>query len=665
MEAQLVYRPRVSAYADADFSRSGEEEDEEDQFVDDTGYKTVKDAVLFCIDISESMLKRPPPSDDKKADRDSPASAALKCAYQLMQQRIISHPHDMMGVMLFGTEKSKMSGQEVDSRQSTHYKHCYVLTDMDVPEAADVKSLRNIVEDEEEFENLIQPSKEEVSMAKMLFAANYIFTTKAPNFSSRRVFLVTDNDDPHSNDKAQRDPATHRAKDLYDLGVSIELFAISKPGHAFDRTKFYDDIVYRATPGDENAPAPLISAPKPSESGGGISLLQSLLANINSKAAPRRAFFTVPLEIGPGLTIGVKGYMVIKRQEPTRSCYVWTDGEKAQLVHGSTTMLAEDTARTVEKVEIKKAFKFGGDSILFTDEELKKIKNFGDPIMRIIGFKDLKLLPIWATTKHPSFIYPSEQDFVGSTRVFSALQQNMLKKKKFALVWFQPRRNAFPILAAAVASAERRGDDGEQVTPPGIWIRPLPFADDVRQNPDTDLVRAPNTLIDLMRVVIEQLMLPKAMYDPQKYSNPALQWHYRILQALALDEDIPETPEDKTLPRYRQIDKRAGKYVIKWGETLEEEYQTWILEHGHRSKPAAATKKRSADPSSAPAPKKAKVATATDELTIEEMREKFEKNSIDKLTVAVLKQWCGSQSLPTTGKKADLVERIQEYFENK
>lgn len=36
MEAQLVYRQRVSAYPDADFNRSGEEEDEEDHFVDDT-----------------------------------------------------------------------------------------------------------------------------------------------------------------------------------------------------------------------------------------------------------------------------------------------------------------------------------------------------------------------------------------------------------------------------------------------------------------------------------------------------------------------------------------------------------------------------------------------------------------------------------------------------
>jgi ATP-dependent DNA helicase 2 subunit 1 len=186
------------------------------------------------------MLTKPSPSDDKKADRDSPASAALKCAYQLMQQRIISHPNDMMGVMLFGTKKSRMSGQEVDSKQSMGYPHCYVLTELDVPEAADVKTLRSIVEDEKKAATILEPTKGPVSMAKMLFAANHIFTTKAPNFSSRRVFLVTDNDDPHAGDTSQRDPAAQRAKDLYDLGVSIELFAISKPSHAFDRTKFYD-----------------------------------------------------------------------------------------------------------------------------------------------------------------------------------------------------------------------------------------------------------------------------------------------------------------------------------------------------------------------------------------------------------------------------------------
>lgn len=41
----------------------------------------------------------------------------------------------------------------------------------------------------------------------------------------------------------------------------------------------------------------------------------------------------------------------------------------------------------------------------------------------------------------------------------------------------------------------------------------------------------------------------------------ALQWHYMILQAMALDEDLPEQPADKTLPKYRQIDKVSPDVV--------------------------------------------------------------------------------------------------------
>lgn len=77
-------------------------------------------------------------------------------------------------------------------------------------------------------------------MANVLFAANHLFTTKAPNFSSRRLFIVTDNDDPHANDRNLKNSAAVRAKDLYDLGVIIELFPISKGAEEFDRVKFYD-----------------------------------------------------------------------------------------------------------------------------------------------------------------------------------------------------------------------------------------------------------------------------------------------------------------------------------------------------------------------------------------------------------------------------------------
>lgn len=180
------------------------------------------------------MLK----SDEKKAD--GATAAALKCAYALMQQRIISNPKDMMGILLFGTQQSTFQDNESGSGSGFQYPHCYLLSDLDVPAAADVKRLRALVEDEQESSKLLVPSDEPVAMSNVLFCANQIFTTKAPNFSSRRLFLVTDNDNPHATSKELRSSAVVRAKDLYDLGVTIELFPISQPGQTFDRAKFYD-----------------------------------------------------------------------------------------------------------------------------------------------------------------------------------------------------------------------------------------------------------------------------------------------------------------------------------------------------------------------------------------------------------------------------------------
>ena len=238
----------------------------------------------------------------------------------------------------------------------------------------------------------------------------------------------------------------------------------------------------------------------------------------------RRALFSnLPLEIGPGFKISVKGYIIFKRQEAARSCYIWLGGETPQIAKGVTTQMAEDTARPVEKVEVKKAYKFGGEQIAFTPEEITRIRYFGDPVIRICGFKPLSLLPIWASLKQSTFMYPSEEDFVGSTRVFSALQQKMLKDEKMALAWYIARKNAAPVIAAIIPGAEKLGENGEQLMPPGMWLVPLPFADDIRQNPEMALIRAPDSLTDTMRKVVQQLQLPKAQYDPMKYPNPGEQ----------------------------------------------------------------------------------------------------------------------------------------------
>ncbi|KAB8235991.1 putative DSB repair complex subunit Ku70 [Aspergillus alliaceus] len=610
----------------------------------------------------------PRPSPDSKKSAESPTTAALKCAYHLMQQRIISNPHDMIGVLLYGTQASKFYDEGENSRGDLSYPHCYLFTDLDIPSAQDVKNLRALAQNDEESEDILQASEERVSMANVLFCANQIFTSRAPNFLSRRLFIVTDNDDPHGDNKSLRSASTVRAKDLYDLGVTIELFPISRPDHEFDAAKFYDDIIYKASPSDPDAPAYLQTDSKTSPAAGdGISLLTTLLSSIHSRSVPRRAHFSnMPLELGPNFKISISGYLLFKRQEPARNSFIWLGGENPQIVKGVTTQIADDTARTVEKGEIKKAYKFGGDQVTFTPEEIKALRNFGDPVIRIIGFKPLSSLPFWANVKHPFFIYPSEEDFVGSTRVFSALQQTLLRDKKAALVWVIARKNAGPVLGAMIAGEEKVDETGIQKFPPGMWIIPLPFADDVRQNPETALHVAPEPLIDQMRLIVQQLQLPKASYDPLKYPNPSLQWHYRILQALALDEDLPEKPEDKTVPRYRQIDKRTRGYVGSWAEELEKQYAKISVHDSKSTLVKRSAKDRASEAEDAAQKPSKKVKVETNEQGVEDVvRAHYQKGSLAKLTVPVLKDFLSSHGRSAAGKKADLVERVEEFMERK
>src|SRR5271156_6430882 len=115
------------------------------------------------------MLKTPPASDSKKADANSPLLAALKCAYYIMQQRIISNPKDLMGILLYGTEATKFCGESEDFRGGYSFPHCYLLTDLNVPEAEDVKALKRLVENDSGTDrDVFIRSKKPVSMHTVL-----------------------------------------------------------------------------------------------------------------------------------------------------------------------------------------------------------------------------------------------------------------------------------------------------------------------------------------------------------------------------------------------------------------------------------------------------------------------------------------------------------------
>lgn len=392
-----------------------------------------------------------------------------------------------------------------------------------------------------------------------------------------------------------------------------------------------------------------------------MTLLNSLISNINSKQTAKRSLFSnLPFEIAPGLRISVKGYNLVNRQTPARTCYIWLDGDKPQLAAGETTKIAEDSARTVEKGEVKKAYKYGGEYVHFTPDEQKGLRDFGPPVIRIIGFKPRSQLPVWASVKKSTFIFPSEEDYIGSTRVFTALWQKLLKDDKIGIAWCVVRSNALPMLAAIIPSKEKSEDDcGTPYLPAGLWIYPLPTADDLRESKSPgEVTQSSDELKNKMRVIVQQLQLPKAMYNPTKYPNPALQWHYKILQALALEDEVPEKAEDATQPKFKAISKRAGGYLEEWSETLDADVE--------RVSKTSALKRELDDELPERPAKRSRAGSekpAGPSLSTAQLKASVTSGGVSKMTVVQLKDVLGTKGLSTSGRKAELIERVEQWVE--
>lgn len=380
----------------------------------------------------------------------------------------------------------------------------------------------------------------------------------------------------------------------------------------------------------------------------------------------------MPLHLGPGLSISVNGYLILHKQAVQRSCYLWMNGtNEKQIAQGQVIKTEDGSMRTVEKGELKKAYKFGsgGDYVYFKPEELESIRHFEGKCLRIIGFKPRSMLHPWAAVKKSAFIFPTEADVVGSTRVFSALWRKLLDSKKMAIAWYIARKNAVPQIVAILPSRDPSDEDsGTQSLPAGLWLYPLPFMDDMRdltQLKTQPVVRASNELVDKMRIIVENLQMPKGVYDHSKIPNPSLQWHYKVLQDIALDE-IPESNNktDLTVPKYKQINKRVGQYQVELKEMLKAEATAvqQQLAIKREAEEEADEDERPRKRSKA-APKKATAPSGGTSLA--ELKAAIDDDSLRKKTVAELKTICAEKDLgSTTGKKkADLLELVEEWVE--
>ena len=119
--------------------------------------------------------------------------------------------------------------------------------------------------------------------------------------STRRIWLFTTNDDPHSGEPHLKNQAVKKGNDLKDTDISLELIPFSAN---FDFSKFYADIVsmedLESTPSDETSPDY-----KPRK-------LADMLMLVRKRIYKKRSVGGYNFDLGKGVKIAVSSYNLVQ-----------------------------------------------------------------------------------------------------------------------------------------------------------------------------------------------------------------------------------------------------------------------------------------------------------------------------------------------------------------
>ncbi|KAI0711857.1 ku70-like protein, partial [Cerioporus squamosus] len=510
-------------------------DDEEEEELQDTSlYEGKRDVILFCIDCSPSMLElyEDPRYEDVQTCK---LLTALEAAMQIQKRKVLVGPNDAVGIMLFNTTKRNESGTAGADLKKGTYVYQPIAT-VDAPKVMELARLLDETREKPEIlaETFPPMTDKRVPVGDVFTSCNWVIRDGAPKTATKRIFFITDEDNPHPGAASSRLITSARTTliDLVQAGVTVEPFFISTEEKPFDPSIFYSSVLLATN---------LTDSDDLGEDGEGqilpesisIGRIEELLAQMRFHEVPKRALFSVPFTLAPDFTIGVKGYGLISEQKRGAYRYFADLGDRMEVVTSRTAYVDEEREAEAEKAQILYGMDLGapsaeveedggdeakaadegtrsvplGSRVFYTQDEVRSFRTLGlEPGIKLLGFKSRKELAFEDNIKHSVFIYPDEMTYSGSKRTFTALLKTMIKKKKIAIRLREP---------------------------PGFHLIPLPFADDIRAAPVERGFRAKDELKEAARKIVDKLLVKNGSYPPDSYPNPALAYHNAQLEASA------------------------------------------------------------------------------------------------------------------------------------
>ncbi len=644
-----------------------------DKDFDEQEFVPMKDIIIFLIDCNLSMHQEQKENSSQKIT--TPISTILKVMENFLKTKIISNQNDLFGIVLFNTTKSN---------NEMNFDGVNTLFKVEAPNAFNIKRIKiislncdpeiNKMNYKKELNEIFSPI-EEISNSNLnnaLWIVHSLLKNYDKKIYKRRIFLFTDNDDPISNIQ-EKNICIQRAKDMNDSDITIELFPMNFDNKRFNLSNFYAQIIpYNSDEdgGNDN----LLSIEQCTDR------LRELTKRIRQKEIKKRTLGKCPFFLTNNTKIYMNVYSTVKRSNKGKIYTV--DGKTNKLLKGLNSIQCKDTGTELYPEQVGTYQLYGNKRIIFSKEEMNKIKFFEEPGMKLLGFKSIESIKPYYNVHESYFIYPNELFSNGSGTLVDAMIKQMLNKNKCAIVKFVSREGSVVKICALMPQAEKYDEDYFQ-TPPGFNMIILPWADDIRSNSEImakypkELPKVNEEQSELAKKIIKKMNIS---FDCRAFENIELQKFYSTLQALALEENNIEQVDDTMQPHTEGLEK-----VLKG---LDENFRKTIFgENGGLPKDLMEKyqgrkrqRSKSVDSESSESlnkkkrNKKSKENIDNEENDDEEergnyfsddvIRKMWKNQKLKKMNVPELKGICRIRNIVTKGlKKEQILEKIRIYLD--
>ncbi|EDV93380.1 ATP-dependent DNA helicase 2 subunit 1 [Drosophila grimshawi] len=505
-----------------------------------------REAILFVVDAN------------LKTDR---LMDALKLIRGAFISGMLVNGKDLMGLMFANTAHSPPPQEKQCLENIVVPANCAIFLPMRQLTKAIVEHFLEFMASAEELfaseYGLAQPDGRG-SYAYMIRLCIELLEKCGKKLNNAKIVYITDVEEPHPQSSREFQAALQKASDLEGKEFEFQVIPMIDD---FDYEPFYKEFITLSRAIDIDS----FRVPD-------AQLQREILEDRKLRQDfLRRCLGHFNLSLGPNLAISVQFYNYFQRRAYPNKVHILRRDNS--VVRKKRMIMVrkqdEETQEITHEYQIKTTGGWHecrvGDQVLrVTTEQLNRVRNLHPPGMMLLGFKHRSALPDIHYSKPCSFMYPDDQNIVGSKRLFRALWQRCLERQKIAICLFMCKRKSVPRYVALLPVEAAQPDDTNYrslLSGDGFKIVYLPEAKHIRNIDMCEWNSIKNTSsdegVELFQKVIKRLSVD---YQPNFINDPNLEVLQSNLLALALNI---KTEQDgiSQLPDPAVQDKRIEKFL--------------------------------------------------------------------------------------------------------